>query len=139
MGLIPKHESNRTPLQSVVHYVKEFDLIGIFVIALGLALFLLAFNLYTKQPDQWRSSLIICFLVIGGLLIIGFIFYEKYLAPVTFIPWELLKNRTVIFTYTMAASIYIRGTYGTTIFIPCCSLSTTRTSHEPPTSATSTR
>lgn len=107
MGLIPKHESNRTPLQSVVHYVKEFDLIGIFVFALGLALFLLAFNLYTKQPDQWRSPLIICFLVIGGLLIIGFIFYEKYLAPVTFIPWELLKNRTVIFTYTMAASIYI--------------------------------
>ncbi|KAL4779567.1 major facilitator superfamily domain-containing protein [Aspergillus varians] len=107
MGLVPKRESNRTRLQSVVHYVKEFDLIGIFIFALGLALFLLAFNLYTKQANEWRSPLIICFLIFGGLLIIGFIFYEKYVAPVTFIPWELLNNRTVIFTYTMAASLYL--------------------------------
>ncbi|KAL5052173.1 hypothetical protein BDW71DRAFT_213067 [Aspergillus fruticulosus] len=107
MGLVPKHESNRTTPQSIVHYVKEFDLIGIFIFTLGMALFLLAFNLYTKQADEWRSPLIICFLVFGGLLIIGFIFYERYLAPVIFIPWELLKNRTVIFTYTMAASLYI--------------------------------
>ncbi|KAL4907388.1 hypothetical protein BDW74DRAFT_149064 [Aspergillus multicolor] len=107
MGLVPKHESNRTTLQSIVHYVKEFDLIGIFIFALGMALFLLAFNLYTKQANEWRSPLIICFLIFGGLLIIGFILYEKYLAPVTFIPWELLKDRTVIFTFTMAGSLYI--------------------------------
>ncbi|CEL06088.1 hypothetical protein ASPCAL07198 [Aspergillus calidoustus] len=107
IGLMPVHESNRTLPQSVLHYAKEFDLLGIFIFALGLALFLLAFNLYTKQPSEWRSPLIICFLVFGGLLIIGFIFYEKYLAPVTFIPWYLLKNRTVIFTYTMATSLYI--------------------------------
>ncbi|KAL3454641.1 major facilitator superfamily domain-containing protein [Aspergillus insuetus] len=106
MGLMPVHESNRTLPQSILHYAKEFDLLGIFIFALGLALFLLAFNLYTKQPGEWRSPLIICFLIFGGLLIIGFIFYEKYLAPVTFIPWYLLKNRTVIFTYTMATSLY---------------------------------
>ncbi|KAL4971673.1 major facilitator superfamily domain-containing protein [Aspergillus desertorum] len=107
IGLVVKHVSNRTTFRSIVHYVKEFDLIGIFIFALGMALFLLAFNLYTKQPDEWRSPLIICFLIFGGFLIIGFVFYERYLAPVTFIPWELLKNRTVIFTYTMAASLYI--------------------------------
>ncbi|KAL4763470.1 major facilitator superfamily domain-containing protein [Aspergillus foveolatus] len=107
MGLLPKIESNRTTLQSIVHYVREFDLIGISIFALGMALFLLAFNLYTKQADEWRSPLIICFLIFGGLLIVGFILYERYFAPVTFIPWELLKNRTVIFTYTMAASLYI--------------------------------
>ncbi|KAL3476763.1 hypothetical protein BJX99DRAFT_227272 [Aspergillus californicus] len=107
MGLIPERELNRTFPQSIVHYVKEFDLIGVFIFALGLALFLLAFNLYTKQADEWRSPFIICFLIFGGLLIIGFIFYEKYIAPVTFIPWYLLKDRTVIFTYTMATSLYI--------------------------------
>ncbi|KAL2821779.1 hypothetical protein BDW59DRAFT_164118 [Aspergillus cavernicola] len=107
MGLIPERESNRTLSQSIIHYVKEFDLIGIFIFALGLALFLLAFNLYTKQANEWRSPLIICFLIFGGLLIIGFIFYEKYLAPITFIPWYLLKDRTVIFTYIMAGSLYI--------------------------------
>ncbi|KAL2852541.1 hypothetical protein BJY01DRAFT_232579 [Aspergillus pseudoustus] len=107
MGLMPVHEFNRTLSQSILHYAKEFYLLGIFILAHGLALFLLAFNLYTKQPGEWRSPLIICFLIFGGLLIIGFIFYEKNLAPVTFIPWYLLKNRTVIFTYTMATSLYI--------------------------------
>ncbi|KAL5336299.1 hypothetical protein BJX70DRAFT_400800 [Aspergillus crustosus] len=107
MGLIPKRESNRSVPQSILHYAKEFDLLGVFIFALGMALFLLAFNLYSKQPGEWRSPLIICFLIFGGLLIISFILYEKYLAPVTFIPWPLLKTRTVIFTYTMAISLYI--------------------------------
>lgn len=51
--------------------------------------------------------MIICFLIIGPLLIGAFALWEKYGAPVTFIPWNLLKNRTVIFTYTMAFSMYI--------------------------------
>ena len=51
--------------------------------------------------------MIICFIVFGALLIAAFGIWEKYGAPVTFIPWPLLKNRTVIFTYTMAASLYI--------------------------------
>lgn len=52
------------------------------------------------------SPLVICFLIFGGLLVIAFFFWEKYLAPVTFIPWALLKNRTVVFTFTMMASLY---------------------------------
>lgn len=106
-GLVPARQNPRTFSQKVVHYAKEFDVIGIFILATGLALFLLAFNIYSYQPDTWRSPLIICFLVFGGLLIIAFGLYEKYLASVTFVPWYLLKNRTVIFTYTMAASLYI--------------------------------
>lgn len=53
------------------------------------------------------ALLVICFIIIGGLLVIAFGLYEKYLAPVTFIPWSLLKNRTIITTYIMAASIYV--------------------------------
>ena len=41
--------------------------------------------------------MIISFLVIGTLLLVSFVFYEKYLAPVTFIPFELLMDRTVFF------------------------------------------
>lgn len=39
-------------------------------------------------------------------MIIAFALYERFLAPVTFIPWELMKNRTVFFTYTMVACLY---------------------------------
>lgn len=106
-GLLPKVEHDRTWKQSVVHYAKEFDVIGLLLICAGLALFLLSFNLYSYQPGQWNSPLVICFLVIGGLLIIAFGAWEKWGAPVTFIPWNLMMDRTVIFTYSMAASLYL--------------------------------
>ncbi|KAJ4371839.1 hypothetical protein N0V86_008393 [Didymella sp. IMI 355093] len=106
-GLITPNPSRGTFGQTVMYYLREFDVVGILILALGLALFLLSFNLYAYQKDQWKSPMIICFVIIGAVLVGCFALYEKYLAPVTFIPWHLLKNRTVIFTYTMAASIYI--------------------------------
>lgn len=105
-GLLSTEPSGRTFAQNVIYYGREFDVIGILLIAAGLALFLLAFNIYTYQPDEWRSSLIICFIIFGGLLIIFFAVYERYLAPVTFIPWALMKDRTVFFTFSMIASLY---------------------------------
>lgn len=133
VGLIPKREkSGRTFWQSVVFYGKEFDVIGIFILALGLALFLLGFNLYSYQKNEWRSPLIICFLIIGGLLIISFGIWE-YFAPVSFIPWELLTNRTVIFTYSMAAamycSFYIWDSYFFSFIIVVFNLSTARATY----------
>ncbi|KAL1850630.1 hypothetical protein Plec18167_007917 [Paecilomyces lecythidis] len=106
-GILPVEKTNRTFMESVLYYIKEFDVPGLILIAAGLALFLLSFSLYSYQPEQWKSPLIICFIIFGGLLIIAFALYEKYIAPVTFIPWDLLMDRTVITTYTMAASIYV--------------------------------
>jgi MFS family permease len=106
-GLIPARPNRGTFAQTVYYYLREFDVIGLLLLGTGLSLFLLAFNIYTYQAEQWRSPLIICFLVFGALLIAAFGVWEKYGAPVTFIPWPLLKNRTVIFTYTMAGSLYI--------------------------------
>lgn len=81
-------------------------MIGLILLSAGLALFLLPFSIYSYQPEQWRSPLIICLIIFGGLLIIAFALYEKYLAPVTFVPWPLLKNRTVFFTFAMVGSLY---------------------------------
>jgi MFS family permease len=106
-GLLPQRPSRGTLGQTIAYYVREFDVIGILILATGIALFLLAFNLYSYQGDRWKSPLIICFIIFGALLIVSFGLYEKYFAPVTFIPWHLLKNRTVIFTYTMAGSLYV--------------------------------
>lgn len=106
-GLIPERHNAGTIAQKAVYYAREFDVIGLLILATGLALFLLAFNIYSYQKDQWKSPLIICFLIFGALLIAAFGLWEKYFAPVTFVPWHLLKNRTVIFTYVMAASLYV--------------------------------
>ncbi|KAF3765296.1 hypothetical protein M406DRAFT_256740 [Cryphonectria parasitica EP155] len=106
MGLVHTKPHDRGVLQNIVFYGREFDIIGILLAAVGFGLFLLSFSLYAYQTDQWRSSLIICFFVFGGLLIITFVLWERFLAPVTFVPWSLIKNRTVFFTYTMVASLY---------------------------------
>jgi MFS family permease len=106
-GLIQPRTDRGTFPQKLKYYLREFDVVGLLILAVGLALFLLAFNLYSLQPKQWQSPLIICFIIIGALLIAAFGVWEKWGAPVTFIPWSLLKNRTVIFTYTMAGSLYI--------------------------------
>ncbi|OAL54727.1 siderophore iron transporter-like protein [Pyrenochaeta sp. DS3sAY3a] len=106
-GLIKPRPSRGSFAQTIYYYLREFDVIGLLILATGLALFLLSFNLYTFQPLQWKSPMIICFIIFGALLIAAFGLWEKFGAPVTFIPWPLLKNRTVIFTYTMAGSLYI--------------------------------
>ncbi|KAI1842512.1 hypothetical protein JX265_012676 [Neoarthrinium moseri] len=105
-GLVHVKPHGRGPWANFVFYVKEFDLIGIILAAGGIGLFLLSFSLFALQTEGWRAPLIICFIVFGGLLIIAFVVWEKYFAPVTFIPWRLIKNRTVFFTYTMMASLY---------------------------------
>ncbi|KAK7215634.1 hypothetical protein V2G26_003637 [Clonostachys chloroleuca] len=106
LGMIKREPSGRTFAQSCVHWFNEFDIFGILILATGLALFLLAFAIYSYQADTWKSPLIICFIIFGALLIIGFVVWERWFAPVTFIPWRLIANRTVFFTYTMVASIY---------------------------------
>lgn len=105
-GLVKREPSNRTFSQSVVYYLKEFDVVGLLLIITGLSLFLLAFSLYSYQSNTWKSPLIICFLIFGGLLVIAFAAWERCFAPTTFIPWYLINNRTVFFTFTMVASIY---------------------------------
>ncbi|RDW67667.1 hypothetical protein BP6252_09063 [Coleophoma cylindrospora] len=105
-GLIVKQPSGRTFLQSLKFYLIEFDVVGLLLLSAGLALFLLSFSLYAKQANTWRSPLIICFLIFGGLLVAAFVLYERYVAPKTFVPWYLIKNRTVFFTFSMVASLY---------------------------------
>ncbi|KAK2802390.1 MFS siderochrome iron transporter 1 [Emmonsiellopsis sp. PD_5] len=106
-GLVSEEKSNRTFMESAKYYFIEFDVIGILLLAGGLALFLLPFSLYSYQADQWRSSMIICMIIFGGLLIIGFGFYEKYVAPVCFIPFNLLVDRTVLGACILAASVFV--------------------------------
>ena len=106
-GLVPKRESERTKWQSVLHYCREFDAFGLLLLSAGFVLFLLPFNLYTFQPDGWRAPLIICLLVFGLVLLIAFALWERFFAPVTFIPYSLLLDRTVLGACILAAVLFI--------------------------------
>ncbi|CAG8111055.1 unnamed protein product [Penicillium olsonii] len=100
LGLLTP-SSGPITLSVVKKYCIEVDLFGIILLAGGMALFLLPFSLWSYQEDQWRSPMIICMIVFGGLLLIAFALYEKFWAPVTFIPFSLLMDRTVFFAGLM--------------------------------------
>lgn len=106
-GLLPKRDSQRTRWQALVYYCREFDAIGLLLLSAGVALFLLPFNLYTMQSKGWDSPLIICMLVFGVTLIIGFVVWEKFFAPTTMLPYSLLMDRTVFGACVLSAVLFI--------------------------------
>ncbi|KAL1307032.1 hypothetical protein AAFC00_005657 [Neodothiora populina] len=88
--------SHRTLMQSIIFYTMEFDLLGVFLLAAGLALFLLPFTLAGDSADDWASAHIIVMLVLGIACLLSFGLAERYIAPVPFLPWEILASRTVL-------------------------------------------
>ncbi|KHN98643.1 siderophore iron transporter [Metarhizium album ARSEF 1941] len=95
-ALPPRRPSGRTALEGAKHYLVQFDVVGLLLAAAGMALFLLPFNIYQFQAEQWRSPLIIAMVAAGVLLLVVFALYERYVAPVQFIPYKVLVDRTVM-------------------------------------------
>lgn len=106
-GIIVPIKSERTFMQSVKYYAIEFDAGGLFLIMGGLVFFLLPFSLYSYQDGKWNSPLVVSFFIIGGLMLIAFALYEKYVAPKTFIPFELLTDRTVLGACILAGTLFV--------------------------------
>lgn len=95
-GILVKQRSGRTPLQSLLYYVQEFDAAGVVLLASGLVVFLLPFTLADSAPSGWRSGYIIAMLVVGLVVLVAFGVHERYLAKQPFIPFSILTSRSVI-------------------------------------------
>jgi MFS family permease len=91
-----KVKSDRTFKQSAWYYMIEFDVLGVFLLTAGLALFLLPFTIAGAAEDDWKSPHIIVMLVVGFCCLVAFVLAERFLAPVPFLPWEMLSDRTVV-------------------------------------------
>ncbi|TGO53964.1 hypothetical protein BOTNAR_0281g00080 [Botryotinia narcissicola] len=106
-GLIKKIDSGRTWAESIKYYFWEFDVIGLLLVSAGFVLFLLPFSLASYQKEGWHSGMIIAMLVIGILCLIAFGFFERYAGRKSFIPFELLTDRTVVGACLCAAFFFI--------------------------------
>lgn len=95
-GIIVPTKSTRSFAESIKHYAIEFDVGGLILLMGGLVFLLLPFSLYSYQEGKWKSPFVIAFLIIGGLMLIGFVLYEKFVAPKSFMPFELLLDRTIL-------------------------------------------
>ncbi|EOD53017.1 Major facilitator superfamily [Neofusicoccum parvum] len=106
-GKIEKVVAGRTWGEAVKYYLVEFDVVGMLLICAGFALLILPLTLATYQADKWRSASIICMIVFGGLSLIGFYVWEKFFAPVRFLPFHLLTDRTVLGACCCSCIIFI--------------------------------
>ncbi len=92
---MPKRNSGRTTLQSLVHHARKFDAVGLLLLSTGVALFLQPFNLYAYQGQGCSSLLVVSMLTIGIVSMILFVIWEKFFAPVSFFPYRLLLDRAL--------------------------------------------
>ncbi|KAF1358989.1 hypothetical protein EJ07DRAFT_156360 [Lizonia empirigonia] len=132
MGLIDETKFKWTAA-NVKKFCVDIDLVGIFILTAGMALFLLPFSLWSYQGEQWKSPMIICMIVFGFILLIAFPIWEKLFAPVTFIPYELLLDRTVFLAGCMFVFVYFNsavwGSYFSSMLQVVWNLSITEASY----------
>ncbi|KAI0465568.1 siderochrome-iron transporter MirB [Xylaria cf. heliscus] len=95
-GAIVPRVSNRTAWESVKYYVIEFDVVGMLLTIFGFSLLLLPFSLDSYAPYGWATGYIIAMIVLGVVLLVAFVLWEKYLAPVQYFPFRFLKDRTIL-------------------------------------------
>ncbi|KAL6914915.1 hypothetical protein FSST1_012675 [Fusarium sambucinum] len=95
-NILPKKASGRTFKESVWHYLIEFDILGVFLFATGLIIFLLPFNIAATAPNGWATGYIIAMIVVGFVLLVGFAINEVYVAPVPFLKFHFLADRTLV-------------------------------------------
>ncbi|KAH8690735.1 major facilitator superfamily domain-containing protein [Talaromyces proteolyticus] len=95
-GILHDEKSGRTLLQSIWHYIIEFDAIGVILFSTGLTVFLLPFTIANSAPNGWDTGYIIAMIVVGVVMLFIFIIHETFLARVPMFNFEFLSDRTVI-------------------------------------------
>ncbi|KAJ5565486.1 hypothetical protein N7513_001728 [Penicillium frequentans] len=105
-GILARQPSGRTILQSIIHYIHEFDVIGALILMAAFILFLLPFSLATYGRTQYRDASFIAEVVVGFCLFFVFAAWEKWFARTHFIPYQLLRDRTVLGACFVAAILY---------------------------------
>ncbi|KAL1857796.1 hypothetical protein Plec18167_001801 [Paecilomyces lecythidis] len=106
LGLFTHTSSNRTTVQSIIHYIHEFDIIGALILMAAFILFLLPFSLKTYGYTGCSSATFIAMVVVGLLLFPVFALWEAYFAIIAFIRWELFRKRTVLGACVLSAIIF---------------------------------
>lgn len=87
---------DRTWFQATKRHVVELDLLGILLAGVGLCLILLPLTLASKMGHGWQSPKVIAMPVCGVVSLLGFVLWERWWTPMTFMPWRLMQNRNIL-------------------------------------------
>ncbi|RMZ79837.1 hypothetical protein DV737_g3212, partial [Chaetothyriales sp. CBS 132003] len=95
-ALAPPAKPKRNIVQKLWAFVLEFDILGVLIFITGEVLFLLPFSIAESAPHGWSTRYIIAMIVLGFFILVGFILYEKFVAPMPVADWKLLSTPTLL-------------------------------------------
>ncbi|KAF0315320.1 hypothetical protein GQ607_017464 [Colletotrichum asianum] len=113
--------SEATP-KNLVYWAKlayrglvDIDIIGLILLGFAFSLILLPITLAKSADDGWKNPSMIAMIVIGFVILAGFVFFEVLVAPKPLMTKRILKNRAfiagvIIHTLNQMASS-VRNTY----------------------------
>ncbi|KAL2204573.1 siderophore iron transporter mirA [Sarocladium strictum] len=81
----------------------ELDLFGCLLLIAGLSLILIPVSLTgSKNSTAWANSHFIAMVVVGAVLFVAFIVWDAFFASKPFIPFRLVKHKTIIAACTLS-------------------------------------
>jgi hypothetical protein len=92
----PAPVDNRTWVQKLREGLIEIDAFGLVLLGFGWTLLLLPFSLKSSAEKGWRNPSLVAMMVVGGLLLIAYVFYERFYAKVPSFPGRFLRNKTFL-------------------------------------------
>ncbi|KAJ3008676.1 hypothetical protein HKX48_008399 [Thoreauomyces humboldtii] len=106
---------SRPFLSRMKGHLIDLDLVGLILFSVGFALVLLPITLVNGVHLTWNSGKVIAMLVLGVLILIGFVVYEALAAPKPLFPLRFFRNRTImacaLIPFFDFVSFYIQYTF----------------------------
>ncbi|KAM0755497.1 drug:h+ antiporter [Meredithblackwellia eburnea MCA 4105] len=112
-----KLESHKdVPIGSLIYnHIIDLDALGLLLFAAGWTCLLLPLTLVNRSTTTWSSKHIIAMLVVGPIILIGFIVYEGKFARKPVFPLRFFKNKTIVACSLIAffdfVSFYLQFTF----------------------------
>ena len=96
--------------------IKEVDALGLLLLGFGWSLLLLPFSLAKKAEHGWRNPSMIAMMVVGILLLIAYVVYERMWATYPTMPKRILLNKTFIMAVIIDSVYQLAGSMRSTYF-----------------------
>ncbi|WVQ82131.1 hypothetical protein IAT38_004259 [Cryptococcus sp. DSM 104549] len=81
---------------TLLEFFWQLDFIGLFLFVVGFGLFFVTITTANSRTTKWSDAHSIAQLVVGAVVIVAFVVWEKRYAPHPLLPFDLLKRKTVV-------------------------------------------
>lgn len=106
-GLIQKVDSGRTVFGSIKYYFIQLDVPAIILVTACFVLIMTPFSIVGYAPNSWKTPYIIAMEVTGVVCGVLFYLWEKFGAPVQFLPWKYFKEPTIIGSCLLYGTMFL--------------------------------